>query len=100
MQIGTNGLISFGAIYNFPSAHNFPLFPVPLYLVAPFWADVDISGGNGDISYEIYDSGYFLDHVSAYIRRQKPSLFQGTWMAVAYWNAVHPYEWSGFRNEV
>jgi len=52
---------------------------------------VDIRGGNGQISYEIHESGYFLDHVSAFIRAQKPSEFQGTWMMVVFWDAVHPY---------
>ena len=62
-----------------------------LYLVAPFWDDVDTREGNGEISYEIYESGYFLDHVSAFVRKQRPSTFQGTWMVVVYWDAVHPY---------
>ena len=61
------------------------------YLVAPFWDDVDIREGNGEISYEIHDSGYYLDHVSGFIRAIAPSNFQGTWMLVAYWDAVHPY---------
>ena len=43
------------------------------------------------VSYEIYDSGYFLDHISAFVRFQRPSDFQGTWMAVVYWDAIHPY---------
>ena len=34
------------------------LFPIgSLYLVAPFWADVDIQGGVGDISYQVYAIG-------------------------------------------
>ena len=62
------------------------------YLVAPFWDDVDIMGGNGVISYEIHNSsGYYLDHVSGFIRAITPSPFEGTWMLVAYWDAVHPY---------
>ena len=43
------------------------------------------------ISYQIYQSGYFLDHVSAFVRKLRPSTFQGTWMAVVYWDAIHPY---------
>ena len=59
--------------------------------MAPFWDDVDITGGNGEISYEIHNSGYFLDHVSGYLRAIRPSEFQGSWMLVAYWDAVHQY---------
>ena len=43
------------------------------------------------ISYEIHSSGYYLDHVSGYIQAIAPSAFKGTWMLVAYWDAVHPY---------
>ena len=87
--MGTNGLLSFGDAYNTWFNQQFPL--TSRYLVAPFWDDVDIRGGNGQISYEVYNSGYFLDHISAFIRQQRPSMFQGTWMVVAYWDAVHPY---------
>ena len=62
-----------------------------LDLVAPFWGDVDIRGGNGEVSYEIHNSGYYLDHVSGFIRAIAPSNFEGTWMLVAFWDAVHPY---------
>ena len=39
----------------------------------------------------MHDSGYYLDHVSGFIRAIAPSDFMGTWMLVAYWDAVHPY---------
>lgn len=84
-------MISFGIAFNSFTNEAFPGSVSSRYLVAPFWDDVDIRGGNGVISYETYDSGYYLDHVSAFIRRQRPSTFQGTWMAVVYWDAVHPY---------
>lgn len=89
MQIGTNGLISFGSFYNDYINRAFPVSN--RYLVAPFWDDVDIRSGNGEISYEIHDSGYYLDHVSGFIRAIRPSEFQGTWMLIVYWDAVHPY---------
>ena len=59
--------------------------------MAPLWDDVDTRGGNGEISFEMHDSPYFLDHVSAFVRSQRPSNFQGTWMAVVHWDSVHPY---------
>ena len=91
--MGTNGLLSFDTAYNSWFNQPFPgsFFIASRYLVAPFWDDVDIRGGNGQISYEIHESGYFLDHISAFVRAQRPSEFQGTWMMVVFWDAVHPY---------
>ena len=88
-QVGSNGIISFHSEYN--PYNNIP-FPVEFrYLVAPFWDDADTREGNGDISYQEYGSGYFLEHVSSFVRKQSPSSFHGTWMTVVYWDAVHPY---------
>lgn len=92
-QVGTNGLVSFGASYNsffnqqFPGSSSISF----RYLVAPFWDDVDTRGGNGQVYYEVHQSGHFLNQVSSFIRKIKPSSFQGTWMLVVYWDAVHPY---------
>ena len=96
-QVGTNGLISFIAEYN--SFINQPFPNNNYYLVAPFWDDTDTTGGNGDISYQTYESGYFLDHVSSFLRKNRSLTFQGTWMIVAYWDAVHPYT-AGNSSEV
>ena len=88
-QVGSNGIISFDSEYN---PYNNNPFPVEnLYLVAPFWDDADTREGNGDISYQEYGSGYFLEHVSSFVRKQSPSTFHGTWMSVVYWDAVHPF---------
>ena len=59
--------------------------------MAPFWDDADTRFGNGEVSYEVYESGYMLDYISAFIRRRNPSNFRGTWMMVASWDAVHRY---------
>ena len=88
-QVGSNGIISFGSVYNYH--HNIPFPDENRYLVAPFWDDADTKGGNGVISYQEYGSGYFLEHVSLFVRKQSPSTFHGTWMTVVYWDAVHPY---------
>ena len=91
--MGTNGLLSFKTPYNSFSNQQFPGSTTisSRYLVAPFWDDVDIVGGNGEISYEIHQSGYYLDEVNAFLQRKRPSEFEGTWMAVVYYDAVHPY---------
>ena len=41
------------------------------------------------VSYETYESGYFLDHVSSFLRKKRSLVFQGKWMLIAYWDAVH-----------
>lgn len=89
--MGTNGLLSFNNSYNPWFNNPFSEFSSPDYLIAPFWADVDIRGGNGRIFYEIHESGYFLDQVNTFLQRKRPSSFEGTWMLVAHWDAVHPY---------
>lgn len=59
--------------------------------MAPFWDDVDIRFNTGDISYEIHESGYFLDQVNAFIQQKRLTDFEGTWMIVVFYNAVHPF---------
>ena len=88
--MSTNGILSFNAQYNRPYNSLFSETS-PNYLVAPFWDDVDTRGGNGRIFYEIHESGYFLDQVNTFLRRRRPSSFEGNWMLVAHWDAVHPY---------
>ena len=59
------------------------------YLVAPFWDDIYI-GRSGTISYETFQSGYYLEQVNAYIQRQRQNTFQGTWMMNVYYKEVAP----------
>lgn len=62
------------------------------YLVAPFWDDVDIRGGNGQISYQTYVSGEELNTVNSFLKTvTNYTSFQGTWMMVVFWDSVHPY---------
>jgi hypothetical protein len=99
--VGTNGLLSFGGSYNSFANQQFPGDGEisSRYLVAPFWDDVDITGGNGQISYEIHQSGYYLDEVNEFLQRKRPSNFVGTWMAVVYYDAVHPFSFFGASEE-
>ena len=92
--MGTNGLLSFGTAYNSFTSQAFPGSSTISfrYLVAPFWDDIDISRDeNGQISYEIHQSGYYLDQVNDFLLRKRPSSFNATWMFVAYWDSVRPY---------
>ena len=64
--------------------------------MAPFWDDINISGGDrGAISYETFESGYFLEQVNAFLQRIRPTSFEGTWMLVAYYNEVFPISSTG-----
>ena len=92
-KVTTNGLISFGSAYTSWFNQVFPgsFFISSRYLVAPFWDDVDTRFGSGEISYEIHTDGYYLEAVNEFLKRNRPSNFEGTWMMVAYWNEVHPY---------
>ena len=94
--MGTNGLLSFDIPYDFFVNNDFPVSVEDLYLVAPFWDDADATEGSGQVSYEIYETGYQLDYVSAFIRRRNPSDFQGTWMMVVMWDSVQQFSFFTF----
>ena len=85
-QISTNVIIS-------------PLPSSSEYLVAPFWADVDIRNGVGDISYQVYSIGSpLLDTVNTIISDEENINFIGHWMLVAEWDGVREYK--GSPNQV
>ena len=69
------------------------LFPYgSLYLVTPFWDDVDIQVV-GDISYQVYLTGNpLLDTVNTIISNEENINFSGHWMLVAEWNSVPAYD--------
>ena len=66
------------------------LFPIDFsYLVAPFWAAVDIGRGVGDISYQVYSIGSpLLATVNTFISDERGFNFNGHWMLLAQWNGV------------
>ena len=89
-QINSNGIISMGVSY---STYRIKPFPVDCrYLVAPFWADVDIEKGVGNISYQVYSTGSpLLDIVNIIISDEENINFIGHWMLVAEWDSVSEY---------
>ena len=97
--MGNNGLLSFNTSYDSFFNEAFPGFVSDRYLVAPFWGDVDTTV-TGQVLYEVYESEYAIDYVSAFLRRRNPSDFQGTWMMIAYWDRVLPYSFFGTAFEV
>ena len=77
-------------------------------LIAPFWDDVDISGGGGSVSYQTFFSNDTddltatnFDAVNSYINSvHGDGSFDGLWMLVAYWDHVSPYPHGSFQSPV
>ena len=67
--------------------------------MAPFWDDINLNSG-GTISYETFESGYYLEQVNAFIQRQRPTSFNGTWMMNVYYQEVAPFSGSGEVNKL
>ena len=89
--MSTNGFFSFGeaAVYNTPQLFS-PSSP-PAHIVAPFWANNDISNRVGNITYEVHTtetSPSYITKVSFFISQQRQVKFRGNWMLVAHWNSV------------
>ena len=98
-QVGTNGYFTFDGFTGYESFVFNEHSPLPL--VAPFFADIDISSGVGRIGYEIHtqqNSENILSQISAVINENHNTRFQGKWLLVATWDGVPPF--SGFGNIV
>ena len=99
MQVGTNGIISFGEEYTHFDAS---LFPTTLaasyysYVVAPYWADVD-NRADGRIYWEIHTSQgeavsqQLITRVNDFIFNETTVSLGGTWMMVTTWEDVYPW---------
>ena len=91
IQVSTNGFFSFGeeAVYN--TAQLFSASSPFAYLVAPFWANNDISNRVGNITYEVHTTENSPSNVllvSTFISQQQQVQFNGNWMLVAKWNSI------------
>ena len=63
-------------------------------MVAPFLFDIDISGGVGQIDYEIHTvttSQSILSEVNSLIYEHTQTEFNGEWLLVATWDNVPPF---------
>ena len=98
VQVGINGIISFGQEWFFWYSEPFPTDSYYLqnsYVVAPFWADIDTRRA-GSVFYEVHEWGYnkgsnaVLERLSGFISAEM-SDFTASWMLVAQWDRVHPY---------
>ena len=93
LQINTNGIISMNGPF---SPYTPQLFPYQSqYLVAPFWDDVNIAVGVGNISYQVYSIGTPpLDTVNTIISDKENINFTAHWMLVAEWDEVPAFRGS------
>ena len=65
-------------------------------LVAPYFADTDISKGIGSVTYEVHNdsiipSSNILSQVDSLIVEHKQTQFSGKWLMVAEWKNVPPF---------
>ncbi|XP_069376787.1 nidogen-2 isoform X2 [Paralichthys olivaceus] len=92
LYVATNGIIS---------AQDLPMekqyvddgFPTDFPVVAPFLADIDTSGGRGQIYYRVTETPSVLNKVAQEVHRGFPDAkFTPTHAVVATWENVAPYE--------
>ncbi|KAG7239350.1 hypothetical protein INR49_029338 [Caranx melampygus] len=92
LYVATNGIVS---------AQDLPMekqyvddgFPTDFPVVAPFLADLDTSGGRGQIYYRVTETPSVLNRVAQEVHRGFPDAkFTPTHAVVATWENVAPYE--------
>ena len=91
-QVGTNGYFTFDGFTGYsPFIFN---ENTTQSLVAPFFTDIDISEGVGQIDYEIHTlttSQSILSEVNSLINEHTQTEFNGEWLLVATWDNVPPF---------
>ena len=102
MQVGDNGIISFGEPFLLWEPEPFPGTVEGVrsaHVVAPYWSDNDIRR-EGTVSYEVFEfqktgvhGDEVLTTVSNYIMEEfgNTTNFLGVYMILAEWNNVHPF---------
>ena len=101
MQVGTNGIISFGSHFNNYQAHIFPYSNGSViyqsHVIAPYWTDND-ARLNGRVSWEMYGTsdGQISTEIIAKVRtfiitNIKSNRFDANFVFVANWSQMHPF---------
>ena len=99
VQVGTNGIISFGERFTFWDPEIFPTddyYIQTASVTAPFWSDIDTRLA-GSVFYETHQRGFnegsntVLERVSGFIASTMDINFTASWMLVAQWDRVHPF---------
>ena len=88
--MNTNGDISFGEPWSSPNPQPFPQ-PVPI--IAPSWADFDITCGDGDVLYRQTTSNSIRSQVAIGIQSHLSlqNAFDPTLVVIATWNETDYY---------
>ena len=89
VQVGTNGYFTFDG-YNGYIPFSFD--ERNQSIVAPFFTDIDISQGVGQIRYEVHRENTILDKVNELINNCSLKDFTGNWLLVATWEDVPWYQ--------
>lgn len=90
-QVSSNGFFTFDNKVTYTRPQLFSPSSPTTSIVAPFWANNDISTRVGSVSYEVHNSqasSDYIDSVSAFISWQQQIKFKGNWMILAEWKDV------------
>ena len=90
--MSSNGLLSFGSGFSDYLPQIFPRSGPPP-LIAPYWTDIDLSGGVGDVRYTVYtteNGESYIDQVNEFLANETDD-FIATTMLVAQWIDVCPF---------
>lgn len=71
---------------------TFPIIDPFVALVAPFWDDIDLSAGRGEVRYTLItdqEDRNFI-HVERYLRKVTDATFMLSWFLVSQWIEVCP----------
>ena len=96
LQVNSNGVLSFRSSFTTPSPQSLPLSTSDI-IVAPFWADVDITNA-GNIFYRFTNDTNILNGVEEKIRGAYNVDFSPALLFIATWDRVA--EFFGFSNIV
>ena len=90
--MSSNGLLSFGSGFSDYLSQIFPRSGPPP-LIAPYWTDIDLSGGVGDVRYTVYtteNGESYIDQVNEFLANETDG-FIATTILVAQWIDVCPF---------
>ena len=84
--------MTFGDEYVKPDTNTFPATDPFVALVAPFWDDIDLSAGKGEIRYALVTDreDQNLLHIEGYLRKAIDPAFNLSWFLVSQWLEVCP----------
>ena len=95
MQVSSNGLISFGSQYTVWTPEPFSTLPANVFVVAPYWDDIDLSS-KGVVRYAVITHShptlsFWLNRTSELIKKNNKEEFKVSWLLVARWIDVCPF---------